>query len=130
MSKFTWDDYFKGRDRLYGRDLNKDIADNARITMERAEMLLERFGEHREITSGWRPRGINDATANAAQHSKHITAEAIDLCDPTGSLDQWCMKNLPILEEIGLWTEHFSKTPGWTHLQIVPPKSGNRVFYP
>jgi hypothetical protein len=40
------------------------------------------------------------------------------------------MANLAVLEELQLWLEHPDATPGWCHLQILPPRSGRRVFYP
>jgi uncharacterized protein YcbK (DUF882 family) len=82
------------------------------------------------VSSGWRPPSLNAKTAGAAPNSKHMTCQALDVYDPDGDLDEWCMENLAKLEEAGLWLEHPSATKGWCHLQIVPPRSGKRVFYP
>jgi hypothetical protein len=100
------------------------------MTVERVNLLLEAFGEPRRVNSGWRPAAINAGVPNAAAKSKHMTCQACDLNDDDGSLDAWCMANLQILERIGLWLEHPDSTPRWTHWQIVPPGSGNRVFRP
>jgi hypothetical protein len=61
-----------------------------------------------------------------------MTGEAIDLYDPDGDLDEWLMseKGRGILEALGLWMEHPASTKSWSHLQTIPPRSGNRVFYP
>ena len=83
------------------------------------------------MASGWRPAAINDATANAAKLSKHLTGEGIDLRDTgTRDLARWCLRNLDALEEIGLWMEDPQWTPSWVHLQIVPPNSHRRVYCP
>ena len=94
-------------------------------------MLLERFGDvNLKVASGWRPPEVNAKTAGAALKSKHMTGHAIDLVDPDGDLDQWCLDNQSELELLQLWQEHPAATKNWCHLQSIPPKSGNRVFYP
>ena len=128
----TLPDYWMGRDREYALSLTPDIERNAARTVLLANSLLSRFGESRKVKSGWRPPAINSATPNAATNSKHMTGLAIDLADPDGDLDDWCMSTFGLaqLADIGLWLEHPSATKGWTHWQSIPPKSGNRVFYP
>ncbi len=132
----TLADYFMGRDEQYRGDLTDNIVENARHTIARANVLLASFKaatgdtEQRHVTSGWRPAAVNAGIPNAAPRSKHMTGQAIDLADPEGDLDDWCMDNQTHLEQFGLWLEHPSATKGWCHLQIVPPKSGRRVFYP
>lgn len=121
-------EYLMGRDRKY--TLTPDLQANAEETVDKVNQLLNRFGESRKVRSGWRPPEINQATPNAAPKSKHMTCEACDLDDPEGDLDEWALANPDVLQEIGLWQEHPSATKSWAHFQIVPPKSGNRVFYP
>lgn len=123
-------DYYMGRDRLHRAELTRELRANARETVRRANRLLKRAGLSRKVTSGWRPSAINAAVPGAAAGSKHISCLAIDLEDRDGRLDAWCMANLAVLEEIGLWLEHPDATPDWCHLQILPPRSGNRVFEP
>lgn len=84
------------------------------------------------VSSGWRPPAINAGTPGAAPNSKHMTAQAIDLYDPEGELDEWLITSAGqiVLQDLGLWLEHPSATKGWCHLQSVPPRSKNRVFYP
>ena len=126
----TLDDYWMGREEKYKADMTMEILANAGETVLRANLLLDSFGETRTVNSGWRPPSVNGATPGAALKSKHMTGQAIDLADPEGDLDQWCLENESVLEELRLWQEHPAATKGWCHLQIVPPKSGRRVFYP
>ena len=132
----TLDDYWMGRDIKYRRDLTEDIIQNAQITVDRVNELLmfayDDIGmEFKTVASGWRPPSINDATANAAKTSTHLTAEAVDLRDtPERDLARWCLRRRPRLASIGLWMEDPQWTPTWVHLQIRPPKSGLRVYVP
>ena len=123
-------DYWMGRDKENISDMTAEILENASETVNRANLLLRAFGQERTVNSGWRPPSVNAATPGAALKSKHMTGQAIDLADPEGDLDEWCFEHPDILESIGLWQEHPAATKNWCHLQIVPPKSGRRVFYP
>jgi len=134
----TLDDFFMGRDKdaRFLPELSHEIVGNAVETVRRVNLLLARYfaarprADRPRVTSGWRPKAINAATANAAPRSRHITGEAIDLSDPEGELDGWCLNNLDQLIECALWLEHPAATKSWCHLQIVPPRSGARVFFP
>jgi hypothetical protein len=124
------EDYFKHRDVEYAADFTSSVSTNADLTIALANQLLYHFGEDRKVNSGWRPPAVNAGTPGAAPFSRHMTGEAIDLWDPEGDLDEWCLANLNILTTLGLWMEHPASTKGWCHVQTVPPKSRNRVFYP
>ncbi len=126
----TLADYWMGRDTKYPDDLTPAIEANALELLERVNLLLASFGESRKVNSGWRPPEVNAKTTGAAQKSKHMTGNAVDLADPEGDLDEWCMENPEELERLKLWQEHPASTKGWCHLQSIPPKSGKRVFYP
>jgi hypothetical protein len=63
-------------------------------------------------------------------NSKHKTGQAVDIYDPKDDIDTYLSQHPELLEELGLWAEHPSKTHTWSHLQNVAPKSGNRFFYP
>ena len=123
-------DYYMGRDVEYGHELDAQKRANAADTVSKVNLLLAAFGEQRTVNSGFRPAAINGATPGAAVKSKHMTCQACDLADPDGDLDEWALEHPGELELIGLWQEHPSATKGWAHFQIVPPKSGKRVFYP
>lgn len=133
--------YYMGRDLTYGDELTKDKVLNAGITVQRINALILAFqaaGVALEtnpktktpVSSGWRPAEINGATDGAAVRSKHMTCQACDLYDPEGEIDEWALAHPDVLAKIGLWQEHPSATKGWAHFQTIPPKSGNRVFYP
>jgi hypothetical protein len=126
----TLEDYFMGRDKLFPAELTEEMWGNAVTTIERANRLLERAGLQRGVNSGWRPASVNAVVRNAAKRSKHIHCLAIDIDDDDDALDAWCVENLDVLAEIGLWLEHPASTPRWCHVQIVPPRSGKRVFNP
>lgn len=126
----TLRDYWMGRDQKYPDDLTPEIEGNAAELIDRVNLLLAAFGETRKVNSGWRPPEVNAKTAGAAVKSKHMMGLAVDLADPDGDLDEWCMENESELERLQLWLEHPAATKGWCHLQSVPPKSGKRVFYP
>lgn len=123
-------DYYMGRDKLHRSELTRELRAHARETLLRVNRLLRRAGLMCRVTSGWRPAAVNAAVPGAARGSKHLSCLAIDLEDRNGALDAWCLANLGVLEELGLWLEHPDATPGWCHLQTVPPRSGNRVFHP
>lgn len=123
-------DYYMGRDKSHRDELTRELRANARDIVRRVNRLLKCAGIPAAVSSGWRPAAINAAVPGAAKASRHITCLAIDLEDRDGELDAWCMANLEVLEECGLWLEHPDATPGWCHLQTRPPGSGNRVFSP
>ena len=141
-----FEDYCTGpgherRDLKYAQDMTDDIRRNIDLLLPRVNLLLTVMaadGVPIEIDpatgspshSGWRPPEVNAATPNAATRSKHMDGLADDLYDPEGALDDWCMNHQARLADIGLWLEHPASTKGWCHVQCVPPKSGNRVFYP
>src|SRR4030042_1235773 len=124
--------YWNDRESRYRAECTEVIQQNARKTVEAINRLLTVFeGEmliSRDVcTSGWRPKSVNDATANAAKTSKHLTAEAGDIADPDRALAQWCVKNTDVLAECGLWIEDPRWTPTWVHFQRIPPKTGRRI---
>lgn len=134
-------DYWMGRDVSHATELTDEIRHNAELTLTRVSAFVAAFAVDRErtgapplpivVTSGWRPAAINAATRGAAKRSNHMRGLAIDLADPHG----W-LKGFAIAAECSallahqLWMEHPSATPTWCHLQIVPPASGRRVFFP
>lgn len=135
--------YWMGREREHGAELTPDITGNAVVLLERVNQVLSRASEERvqpavdkstgtAVASGWRPKSVNDATANAGKTSKHVIGCAVDLRDavPDRPLARWCLRNRKLLEEVGLWMEDPQWTPTWVHLQSIPPGSGNRVYIP
>lgn len=135
-------DYWMGRDRTHALQLGTDLRANADRTVGTANALLvlaKAGGVVLEaspdtgsiVTSGWRPADINAATPNAKRRSLHISCQAVDLYDPDGDLDEWLLQVADtVLHDLGLWLEHPAATKGWAHVQLRPPGSGRRVFYP
>ena len=124
--------YWKGRDTEYADELTEVIRANAQVTVDRLNALLVR-AERTDIdtvNSGWRPRSVNEATSNASTSSKHLTAEAGDIPDVDRTLAHWCADHQDVLVELELWFEDFRYTPTWVHAQIVPPRSGKRIYIP
>jgi hypothetical protein len=127
----TLADYFMGRELVHPEELTPQLRRNAASTVAAANQLLRLAGATIwVVNSGWRPPAINACIPNASPRSRHITCEAIDLGDDDGALDAWCMAHLDTLAVLGLWLEHPRATPGWCHVQTVPPRSGRRVFCP
>mgnify|MGYP001567219378 CR=1 FL=1 len=128
----TLDAYFMGRNLTHSEEVTDEILTNATLTVAKVNDLLSRAGRSdiHTVNSGWRPKAINDATANAASSSRHLTAQACDISDVDRTLSTWCVDNLSVLKEIGLWMEDPRWCPTWIHLQSVPPKSGKLVFIP
>jgi len=136
--KLSLTDYMMKRDGKYG--MTQEVRDNAEGLLVKVNKLLDLIEPHvtldinpgtgTYLSSGWRPAELNAKVPGAAIKSKHITGLALDLYDPDGDIDNYLMSNLGVLEECGLWLEHPLATKNWCHLQSVPPKSGNRVFYP
>jgi hypothetical protein len=140
--RITLEQYLNGRDELYPNELTPEIRKNAEVTVKLVNALLavlETEGIPLEahpqtkslVSSGWRPPQINSQVKGAAVRSKHMTGEACDLYDPEGAIDDYLIDHPEPLVALGLYQEHPSATArGWCHLQIVPPRSGRRVFYP
>lgn len=134
-------DFFMGRDVAFRNLLTPELRANAAKTVRAAQDLLvlakgagqvlhpnKDFGM---VRSGWRPPAINAATTNASPTSHHMKCLAIDLEDNGHALAKWCQANADtVLKDLGLYLEHPDFTPTWCHVQLVPPRSGNRIFRP
>lgn len=127
-----------------------DVLSNARDLLQKVNRLLLAYKaagnkEQIVVTSGIRTLAehqriyaeINAKRAKAGQPpltppmgSQHLRGCAVDLWDPKGKMKQWGLANEKVLADIGLWCEHPDATVGWWHVQIRPPKSGNRWFKP
>lgn len=141
--RISVDDYLMGREKEFPGECTAIIMDNAAITVERVNALLavlEADGVDVEInaatktivSSGWRPVAVNARTPGSAPRSRHMSAEACDVYDPDGLIDEYLMSEAGqrALVSLRLWLEHPSATKGWSHVQTVPPRSGRRVFFP
>jgi hypothetical protein len=109
-------------------DLPDDIVRNLNTIVPKANELLEKFGEYRAVTSGYRRPEDNARVAVPKMRSAHLTCEAVDLEDKDGRLKAFVTPEL--LTELDLYMEDGAYTPSWLHVQTRPPKSKKRVFIP
>jgi len=128
----TRDEVLKGRERDY--PLTPELEDNLTKLLEAVNKLRISYGKPLVVTSGYRPGHFNKS-AKGATKSAHMTCEAVDFRDSNGEFGKWCLNNLPLLEQLGLYMEsplYTHEPPGkrWIHVQTRAPKSGRRVFIP
>jgi hypothetical protein len=121
----TRDQYMMGRDREYPTTEEQEV--NCARLLWRVNAVLKALGLDTVVNSGYRP-GHYNVMARGAPNSAHLTCEAVDLRDPSEHLEKVITDG--ILVHFGLYAEDVSATPGWIHLQIRAPKSGNRRFKP
>jgi hypothetical protein len=146
----TEESYWKGPDAVdrrvtYKKDYTPEIEANGVETNRRINLVVDAYVAAAEkdaptaYASGWRPPSVNEATANAAGHSKHLIAEAGDVKDDMiGSFAWWCYAHRDDVlsqPEIDMYMEHPAATvlghpTPWCHLQTVPPGSGARAYFP
>lgn len=117
-----------GRDKDY--PLDDEMQQNLQKLLVAVNLFRQHYGKPMVISSGYRPAAINAKVKGAAKKSNHMRCLAVDFRDPDGAIDKFCLDNLHILEACGLYLESPDATPNWSHLQCIPPKSGNRVFKP
>jgi uncharacterized protein YcbK (DUF882 family) len=123
----TFKDYLMGR--IDPSDMTPEQLTNANLVVSKCNELLTKLNLTSTVRSGYR-RPEDNAAANGATHSKHMTFQACDLEDNDNRIKNAIRQNIDILVDIGVYCEDFGHTPTWTHVQIVPPKSGKRVFLP
>ena len=75
---------------------------------------------------GFRPQDCSQG----APTSSHKEGRGVDRYDPRGDIDTWCASHLDRLAFHGIYIEHPSATPGWSHWTDRAPQSGKRVFQP
>lgn len=138
----TVEKYLMGRADV--SELTPDLRQNAGIFIRRFNKLwpiIEKdTGRAPNLTSGYRRQ--KDQPSHAAKLSPHLRCEAGDFEDgPDAWLWRWCLRNLRLIAEVGLFLEdprwtHNVMLPGraapvhWMHFQIHPPRSGRRIFQP
>lgn len=120
-------------------DISLEIQHNLEEVLLRINKIRTAYNKPMTVTSGYRTmqdhiriynaKGIMDLKKIPMQ-SRHLYGKAVDISDPNKDLQKWCLANIKMLEDVGLWLEDFSATPNWVHFQIEPPKSGKRMFKP
>lgn len=127
MAQLTRDLILNGQEKAY--PLTSVMEGNLNHLLASVNKLILAYGKFPGVSSGYRPPAHN-AKVGGAPNSCHLTCEAVDLRDKDGELKKWCLANLAVLEDCGLYMEHPDATPTWCHLQTRMPGSGSRVFRP
>lgn len=120
-------------------DIPLDHQHNLEELLKRVNQVRTAYAKPMIVTSGYRSmqdhlriysqKGITDRS-KIPMKSKHLYGQAVDISDPNKELQKWCLANVKLLEQIGLWMEDFSATSNWVHFQTLPPGSGRRFFLP
>lgn len=126
----SMDELLMGRAKL--EDLSPEIQANLNLLLERINKVRTAWGKPMHVNSGLRL--VGQQPANAAAKSNHLVGLAVDIGDDAdGTLWQWVLANLQLMQNIGLWFEdpRWTHNMGnWVHFQVVPPKSGKRIYVP
>lgn len=115
--------------RVKFEDLPADIQANGKDLLDKLNMFRKEYGQPMYVSSGYRSPD-NNAAANGAKLSAHLSLQACDFKDVDGKLKEFVAKDPEILVRCGLYMEDPSKTISWIHLQSRPTKSGKRIFMP
>ena len=121
------DEFLMGRDSAF--PLSAELEVNASDYLDKINKFRAIYGKPMIVSSGYRP-GHYNKDAGGAKGSAHAVCLACDFVDHDGSLDQYCLDNLDVLEQCGLYLEDPKSTPNWSHITSRAPNSGHRVFIP
>jgi len=126
----TKEELTEGRDISFKDEYTDQIDDNLDDLLVRINKIRNAYSKPMRVSSGWRPASINGMIKGAAPKSNHIIGCAVDIFDGSGELMKWCLANLDVIADAGLYLEDFRWTPNWIHFQSIRPKSGKRLFIP
>jgi hypothetical protein len=131
-TQISVEQYLMGRAKL--EDLTPEQVGNINTLIPKINELLERYGKPVKMTSGYRSPADQQRINPKAPGSMHTRGAAIDLWTDDKSFTYWVLMHLDYLIELGLYIEDPSHTSkglgGWIHCQIIPPRSGRRIFIP
>jgi uncharacterized protein YcbK (DUF882 family) len=113
-------DILMGRDKEY--PLDASMKNNLLVLTRKVAELETLYGKPFVLTSGYRP-GRYNAAVGGSPRSSHMTCQAVDISDRDGKLKEWCVKNIEVLNKLGLYMEDPLKTKTWVHLQIRKTKN-------
>jgi hypothetical protein len=126
----TMEELLQGRDKKYPNDFTDEIKENLEKLLPVMNTIRAKYGKPMIVNSGWRPSVVNEATPGAAKNSAHCQGLACDIADPDGEVKNWVLKNLDLMQELGIYLEDFRWTPNWVHFGLRKPASGKRIFVP
>jgi uncharacterized protein YcbK (DUF882 family) len=113
-----------------GHKTDVETASNLSRLLKALNVVRKAYGKAMIVTSGLRSQADQTRINPSAPKSKHLLGLAVDIKDVDGSFWKWCMVNMDLMVELGFYFEDKSATPTWVHMQLVPPKSGKRIFLP
>jgi len=105
------------------------VRSNAADLAERVSRLLDHLGVTAAISSGFRT-ALSNSKAAGSKNSAHLTGQAVDLADTTGTLAATITRDPGLLVTYDLYMENAYYTKGWVHLSTRPTASGRRIFTP
>lgn len=111
-------------------ELSKELQTNLDHALTAFNCICKAYGLPVVLSDGYRRPQDNTATKNAAKASAHLECLAIDVKDADGKFWAWCIKNLEVFKQCGLYLEDKRWTPTWVHIQLRRPASGRRIFIP
>ena len=119
----------------HGYDTDDETLANLNDLLVKMNKVRTAYSIPMTVTSGLRNQADQTRINPSAPKSKHLTGNACDIADTDGALLKWILANLDLMEEIGVYFEHFCWTHPkgagwWCHFQNVPPASGKRIFVP
>lgn len=127
-------------ERAKHKECTDQVKDNALELQTRVNACLYDLGiKNAKVGSGFRPSDVNKGTPGASANSHHMRGDAEDLEGQIigkmlqADYEKQKKNGTPeksLLVKHDLYLEHPDYTLSWSHLQKVPPKSGNRVFIP
>lgn len=121
-----------------GYSLTEEQEKNQSALHSAINVIRKAYNKAMTVTSGVRDMAHHKkiyldqgvAEKDIPMGSMHLKGLAVDFADGDGSLWKWCMENLDLLQEQGLYLEDKRWTKGWVHMQLVAPRSGKRIFVP
>lgn len=113
-----------------GHDLTLFQAQKLKELADTISKIEEAYGGGFTVTSGFRTEEDQLRINPKNPRSAHRTGEAVDVLDLDGRIYDFCIDNLGLIIELGVYLECKTYTRRWCHMQIKAPKSGNRIFIP
>ena len=113
-----------------GHKLTKELEENLERLYVAVNSVRDLCGIPFQITSGLRSKKEQEHINPKHMGSAHLLGLACDIYDPDGKIWDWFMENIPILEKLSIYLEDRAYTPTWVHVQVVAPRSKNRIFRP
>jgi hypothetical protein len=124
----TKNELLMNRDKTHATEYTQEISDNLDKLLIAMNKVRTAYNKPMNVSSGWRPAAINAGIQGAAKKSNHMIGLACDIRDADGQLWKWCLDNLQLLKDCGLYLEDRRWTKTWVHFQLKSPASGNRIF--